>query len=59
MFESTVMLVKAVQPKKAVSPIEVTELGIVTLVKAAQPEKAPRLMEVMPFSIVTDFIEDE
>lgn len=53
------MLVKAVQPKKAVSPIEVTELGIVTLVKAAQPEKAPRLMEVMPFSIVTDFIEDE
>ena len=41
-----ITLVKPIQPQKADSPIEVTELGMVTLVKPLQPEKADLPIEV-------------
>ena len=45
-------VVKPVQPEKALSPIEVTELGIVTEVKLVQPEKASEQIEVTELGII-------
>ena len=42
------------QPEKALSPMFVTEFGIVTDVKLLQPKKAKLLILVTEFGIVID-----
>ena len=46
--------VKPVQPSNALSPIEVTELGMVTLVKPVHWLNAKNLIEVTEFGIVIE-----
>ena len=48
----TRMVCELLQPKKALSPIDVTEFGIVIAVKARQPEKALFPIDVTEFGIV-------
>ena len=50
--------VKPLQPEKALFPILVTELGIVTDVKLLQLEKAYFLMLVTEYTASFTFIED-
>ena len=52
--DSTTMEVKPLQLLKALSPMEVTELGIVTEVKPRHPSKAHLPMEVTELPIVTE-----
>jgi len=47
----------SLNPKKALLPIEVTELGIVISVKPVHPEKSPASIEVTEFPIVNDVKE--
>ena len=51
---STVIVAKLLQPEKAIHPILVTELGIVTDVMLLQSEKAPEPILVTELGIVTD-----
>ena len=46
-------LVKPLQPKNALQPISVTELGMVTLVKPLQPKNAYQPIEVTELGMVT------
>ena len=52
-FETT-MLFNPVQRAKTLSPISVTEAGIVTEVKPVQPEKAPLPIFVTELGIVIE-----
>ena len=45
-------LVKPLQPKNALQPISVTELGMVTLVKPLQPKNAYQPIEVTELGII-------
>jgi len=53
-FQSTIISFKPVQPKKADSPIVITELGIVMEVSPVQPEKARQPMDVTELGIVME-----
>ena len=50
------MLVRPVQPSKAVTPMLVTLLGIVMLVRPVQPKKAAPSMLVTDFPSISDGI---
>lgn len=52
LLPATVILVRAMQPEKGLSPMEVTELGMSMLVKPLQPENADQPIEVTELGIV-------
>ena len=50
----SVKVCKPLQPQKALSPMDVTELGMVTEVRPLQPAKARYPMDVTELGMVTE-----